>query len=101
MVTYRAGKEDNNLMIFLETERMRAEGRERIREEKERIRQEERAEDRRREDQLYDDDDDAEASTSCRTCNPSFISGQSKFKPCEFDGQDTIELELIRRATGV
>ena len=45
MVTARAGKEDNNLLIFLETERMRAEEKERIREEKERIRQQERADD--------------------------------------------------------
>ena len=34
MITARSGKEDNNLLVFLETESMRAEEKERIREEK-------------------------------------------------------------------
>ena len=45
-VSSRKSKEDNNLIVFLETERMRAE-------ERERIRQDERADERRREDYRF------------------------------------------------
>ena len=102
MVTARAGKEDNNLLIFLETERMRAEEKERIREEKERIRQQERADDRRREDQRFMmmmmllKPQHPVAPTIPPATQDSQSSG-----PYEFDGQDTIEQELIRRTTGV
>ena len=42
-VSSRSSKEDNNLIVFLETERTCAEERERIRMAEERVRQEERA----------------------------------------------------------
>ena len=45
-VSSTSSKEDNNLIVFLESERMRAE-------EKERIRQDERADERRREDNSF------------------------------------------------
>ena len=48
-VSTRSSKEENNLLAYLETERMRAEerGRKRIRQEEYRICQEERADERR------------------------------------------------------
>ena len=45
-VSSRSTKEDNNLIVFLETERMRSE-------ERERIRQDERADELRREDHRF------------------------------------------------
>jgi hypothetical protein len=99
VVTARAGKEDNNLLIFLETERMRAEEKERIREEKERIRQQERADDRRRVDQRF--------MMLLKPQHPYAPTIPPATQDCqsssqyEFDGQDTIEKELIRRTTGV
>ena len=45
-VSSRSSKEDSNLVIFLESERLRAE-------ERERIRQKERADERRREDNRF------------------------------------------------
>ena len=45
-VSSRSSKEDNNLIVFLEAERLRAE-------ERERIRQDERADERRREDYRF------------------------------------------------
>jgi microcompartment protein CcmL/EutN len=99
VVTARA---DNNLLAFLETERMRAEEKERIREEKERIRQQERADDRRREDQRFMmmmmllKPQHPVAPTIPHSTQDSQSSSQY-----EFDGQDTIEKELIRRTTGV
>ena len=101
MVTARA---DNNLLAFLETERMRAEEKERIREEKERIRRQERADDWRREDlrfmmmmmMMLLKPQHPVAPTIPHSTQDSQSSSQY-----EFDGQDTIEKELIRRTTGV
>ena len=101
VVTARA---DNNLLVFLETERMRAEEKERIQEEKERIRQQECADDWRREDQRFMMMMMLKPQHPVAPIIPPPIQdslSSSQVMDYEFDGQDTIEQELIRRTTGV
>ena len=81
-VSSRSSKEDNNLIVFLETERMRAE-------ERERIRQDERADERRRED-----------TVSSPPLTQTSVTSSPATAP-QFDGQDFLERELLRRTTGV
>jgi hypothetical protein len=104
-VSSRSSKEDNNLIVFLETERMRAE-------ERERIRQEERADERRREDQRFQ----LQMQMMMMMMNPNRLNApghlaspsltqasvQSSPEPApQFDGQDFLERELLKRTTGV
>ena len=111
-VASRSTKEDNNFLIYLETERLRSEERERIRQEEradsERIRQQERADERRREDQRFQmfmmmmmKPQPHSSSSSNEAPTSQLSQGSSQGMQGEFDGQDTIELELIRRTTGV
>ena len=106
-VSSRSSKEDNNLIVFLETERMRAEARERIR-------QEERADERRREDQRFQlqmqmmmmmmmmNPNRINAPSHLSTPSLTQASVQSSPEPApQFDGQDFLERELLKRTTGV
>ena len=111
-VSTRSSKEENNLLAYLETERMRAEERERIRQEEYRIRQEERADERRREDHRFN----MQMQMMMVMMKPQVTAPIPPFtQPAysqssqtssqgidgEFDGQSIIELELLRRTTGV
>jgi hypothetical protein len=111
-VSSRSSKEDNNLIVFLESERMRAEERERIREEKERIRQDERADERRREDNRFQ----MQMQMMMMMMNPPRFPGPTTVSSPpltqesvtsspgpvpQFDGQDFLERELLRRTSGV
>jgi hypothetical protein len=104
-VSSRSSKEDNNLIVFLESERMRAE-------ERERIRQDERADERRREDHRFQ----MQMQMQMMMMNPSRFPGpgtvssppltqasvtSSPATAPQFDGQDFLNLELLRRTSGV
>ena len=110
-VSTRSSKEENNLLAYLETERMRAEEREWIRQEEYRILQEERADKRRREDHRFNMQMQmmmvmlkpqvsapipvySTALTQSSQTSSQGIDG-------EFDGQALLELELLRRTTEV
>ena len=105
-VSSRSSKEDNNLIVFLETERMRAE-------ERERIRQEERADERRREDHRFQLQmqmmmmmmmNPNRLNTPGHLASPSLTQASVQSSPAtapQFDGQDFLNLELLRRTTGV
>jgi hypothetical protein len=105
-VSSRSSKEDNNLIVFLESERMRAE-------ERERIRQEERSDERRREDHRFQmqmqmmmmmmmNSNRLNAPGHLTTPSLTQASVQSSPEPApQFDGQDFLERELLKRTTGV
>jgi len=117
-VTSRSSKDDTNLLVYLETERLRAEERMRIQMESDKRQAEERErhreEDRRRDDQRFQ----MQMMMMANLMNPNrqhhhlpFVplnhtpttvnSMESREEKCEFDGQDIIEAELIRKTTGV
>ena len=112
-VSSRSSKEDNNLLVFLESERMRAEERERIREEKERIRQDERADERRREDNRFQMQmqmmmmmmmNPPRFPGTTTVSSPPLTQESVTSSPGpvpQFDGQDFLERELLRRTSGV
>ena len=101
-VSSRSSKEDNNLIVFLESERMRAE-------ERERIRQDERADERRREGNRFQ----MQMQMMMMMMNPPRFPGptsppltqesvtSSPGPAPQFDGQDFLERELLRRTSGV
>ena len=104
-VSSRSSKEDNNLIVFLETERMRAE-------ERERIRQEERADERRREDHRFQLQmqmmmmmmNPNRVNAPGHLASPSLTQTSVQSSPAtapQFDGQDFLNMELMRRTTGV
>jgi len=72
-VSSRSSKEDNNLIIFLETERMRAEERERVRVAEERVRQEERADERRRDEHRFQMQQQFQMQKMMLMMNPSRV----------------------------
>jgi len=105
-VSSRSSKEDNNLIVFLESEHMRAE-------EMERIRQDERADERRREDHRFQMQMQmmmmmmmnpprfpAPGTVSSPPLNQTSVTSSPATAP-QFDGQDFLERELLRRTTGV
>jgi len=104
-VSSRSSKEDNNLIVFLESERMRAE-------ERERIRQDERADERRREDHRFQMQMQmmmmminpprfpAPGTVSSPPLTQTSVTSSPATAP-QFDGQDFLERELLRRTTGV
>ena len=117
-MTSRSSKDDTNLLVYLETERLRAEERMRIQMESDKRQAEERErhreEDRRRDDQRFQ----MQMMMMANLMNPNrqhhhlpFVplnhtpttvnSMESREEKCEFDGQDIIEAELIRKTTGV
>jgi hypothetical protein len=113
-VSSRSSKEDNNLIIFLETERMRAEERERVRVAEERVRQEERADERRRDEHRFQMQQQFQMQMMMLMMNPSRVPpplltppltqtsvNSSPSAPAQFDGQDFLERELLRRTSGV
>ena len=97
----------------METERLHSEERERIRQEErsdsEMIRQQERADERRPEDQRFQmfmmmmmmKPQPRSSSSSNEAPTSQLSQGSSQGMKGEFDGQDTVELELIRRTSGV
>ena len=111
-VSTRSSKEENNLIAYLETERMRAEERERICQEEYRICQEERADERRREDHRFN----MQIQMMMVMLKPQVTAPIPPFtQPAltrrsqtssqgidgEFDGQAVLDLELLRRKTEV
>ena len=100
-VSSRSSKKVNNLIVFLESERMRVE-------ERERIRQDERADERRREDNRFQ-----MQMQMMMMMNPPRFPGptsppltqesvtSSPGPAPQFDGQDFLERELLRRTSGV
>jgi hypothetical protein len=96
------GEQQNNLLIFLENQRMEAA-------ERERIRQEERADERRREDNrffmmmsMFRSPSHLMSSAPTIQSPMTQSSAQSSQNQVhEFDGQDFIERELARRTYGV
>jgi len=107
-VSSRSTKEDSNLVIFLESERLRAE-------ERERIRQEERADERRREKEERRREDNRFMMMMMMlnpnrhqdfpsTVPPPLTQDSINSSPAasaQFDGQDFLNAELMRRTTGV
>jgi len=104
-VSSRSTKEDNNLIVFLETERMRSE-------ERERILQDERADERLREDHRFQ----LQMQMMMMMMNPSrhhapilplsppLTQPSQTSSPTtapQFDDQDFLNLELLRRTSGV
>ena len=107
-VSSRSTKEDSNLVIFLESERLRAE-------ERERICQEERADERRRDKEERRREDNRFMMMMMIMNSNRHHGFSSKFPPpltqdsttsspaasAQFDGQDFLNAELMRRNTGV
>ena len=101
-VSSRSNKEDNNLTVVLETERIRSK-------ERERICQYERADERRRGDHRFQLQMQMMMNPS-RHHAPILPSSPPLTQPSQtsspstapqFDGQDFLNLELLRRTSGV
>ena len=106
-VSSRSTKEDSNLVIFLESERLRAEERKRIRQEKRADERRREKEERRREDNrlmmmmMMNPNRHHGFSSSFLLPLTQYSTTSSPAASAQFDGQDLLNEELIRRNSGL